>query len=52
MCISHEHKGYWSEAIAVGDPAWLTSAASEAGIKQFSVQNDNNFYIYFMTSKN
>ena len=51
MCISREREGYWSEAIAVGDPDWLESAASEAGIKRYTVQNDKNAYIDFMTVK-
>jgi hypothetical protein len=23
VCISHDRKGYWSEAIAADDPDWL-----------------------------
>ena len=51
-CISYNREGYWSEAIAVGDPDWLESAAREAGIKRYTVQNDRNAYIDFMTGKN
>jgi hypothetical protein len=51
-CISREREGYWSEAIAVGDPDWLESAAREAGIKRYTVQNDKNAYINFTAGKN
>lgn len=54
--VSHNREGYWSEAIAVGDPDWLQQAADEAGIKRYVVKSDNeddeNAYINFMIGKN
>ena len=55
-CISRVREGYWSDAIAVGDPDWLQKAAKEAGIKRYAVKgsnaDDENAYIHFMAGKN
>jgi hypothetical protein len=55
-CISRRKQAYWSEAIAVGDPDWLKSAAHKAGIKRYAIQNreleSKNAYIYFLAGKN
>jgi putative transposase len=41
-CISHDREGYWSEAIAVGDPGWLNEEAGNMGVKRFKIFTVNN----------
>jgi putative transposase len=55
-CISCAREAYWSEAVAVGDPEWLESAAVDAGMRRFAFKNQKvdgeNGYVHFLAGKN